>query len=471
LNLEDSRDRQRKQTTSYEGSPQEVGVELQDTAEALKPSPASKRERDDTRQEQVALLERILHKDNLNHAYKRVVSNGGSPGIDGMTVGELLPYLKTQGEAIRQMLLEGAYRPQPVRRVEIPKPDGGVRQLGIPTVLDRWVQQAVAQILTDVFDPGFSGQSFGFRPGRSAHQAIRAARGHIEEGFGWVVDLDIEQFFDRVNHDKLMALVARKVSDKRVLKLIRAYLESGVMLGGVKAKSQEGTPQGGPLSPLLANIYLDELDKELERRGHRFVRYADDVNIYLRSKKAAERTLKSITTFIGRRLKLKVNRTKSAADRPNKRKFLGVSFYKQKGKARNFIHRKSIARFKAKVREITSRSNGMSMVWRIEKLNRLIIGWVNYFRIADMKELARKMDSWIRRRIRMCYWKQWKRIKTKHDNLVTLGIEDRKAWEIANTRKGYWHTAGSYILSTSLTNEYLEKIGLISLTKRLSLMC
>lgn len=446
-------------------------MEPQDTVEVQSMSPASAREKDDTKQSQEALLERILTKDNLNRAYKRVVSNGGSPGVDGMTVDELLPYLKTHGEDIRQRLASGVYRPQPVRRVTIPKPDGGARQLGIPTVLDRFVQQAVAQILGEVFEPGFSNQSFGFRPGRSAYQAVHAARGHIEEGFDWAVDLDIERFFDRVNHDKLMALIARKVKDKRVLKLIRAYLESGVMLQGVKVKSEEGTPQGGPLSPLLANIYLDELDKELERRGHRFVRYADDVNVYVRSKKAAERTLQSITAFLKRRLKLKVNQAKSAADRPSKRKFLGISLCTQKGKVRTFVHRKSIARFKAKVREITSRSNGMSMPWRIVKLNQLIMGWVNYFRIADMRYIARILDGWIRRRLRMCFWKQWKRIKTRHDNLAKLGIKKSKAWEFANTRKGYWHTAGSYILSTSLTNAYLEKLGLVSLTKRLSLTC
>lgn len=437
----------------------------------LSTSPALKRDKDDRQESQEGLLERILHKGNLNQAYKKVVSNGGSHGVDGVTVNELLPFLKTYGQAIRQMLLEGTYSPQPVRRVEIPKPNGGVRLLGIPTVLDRFVQQAIAQVLTGVFDCGFSESSFGFRPKRSAHQGIKKARGHIEEGFSWVVDIDLEKFFDRVNHDKLMSLVARKVKDKRVLSLIRKYLESGVLLNGVKVKSKEGASQGGPLSPLLSNIMLDELDKELEERGHRFCRYGDDCNVYVKSKKAAERVLKSITTFIERVLKLKVNHTKSAADRPHKRKFLGVSFYIRQGKVRNFIHRTSIARFKAKVKAITARSNGKSMAWRMEKLNQLITGWVQYFKIADMKENARRIDGWIRRRLRMCYWKQWKKIKTKHDNLVKLGIADSKAWEFANTRKGYWHTAGSCILSTSLTNEYLHKLGFMSLTKQLSLSC
>jgi RNA-directed DNA polymerase len=352
--------------------------------------------------------------------------------------------------------------------VEIPKPDGGVRQLGIPTVVDRLIQQAIAQELNRTIDKDFSASSYGFRPGKSAHQAILAARSYIEQGQRWVVDIDLEKFFDRVNHDKLMSLVARKVKDKRVLKLIREYLESGIMLNGVKVKSEEGTPQGGPLSPLLANIMLDELDKELERRGHKFCRYADDCNIYVRSEKAGKRVMASITHYIEKVLKLKVNRNKSAVDRPNRRKFLGLSFYVMKGKARNFIHKKPLTRFKAKVKAITSRSNGMSMEMRKERLNWLISGWVNYFHIADMEKVAKELDQWVRRRIRMCYWKQWKKNSTKYENLMKLGLNKYQAWEYANTRKSYWHTAGSYILATTLTNEYLEKHGFPSLTKRLS---
>ena len=295
-----------------------------------------------------------------------------------------------------------------------------------------------------------------------------AARSYIKQGYRWTVDIDLEKFFDRVNHDKLMSLVAEKVKDKRVLKLIRKYLESGIMLEGVKVKSEEGTPQGGPLSPLLANIMLDELDKELEKRGHKACRYADDCNIYVKSKRAGDRVIESITRFIEDVLKLKINRNKSAVDRPSKRKFLGFSFYVKKGEARNFIHRKPVERFKKKVREITAISNGKSMEWRKEALNYLITGWVNYFRIADMKSIAESLDQWIRRRIRMCYWKQWKKISTKHNELVKLGIDDRKAWEHANTRKGYWRISNSLILSTSLTNKYLEEQGCISLTKRLS---
>lgn len=461
---------QRKQTIPIEiGSlRREVGVEHRDNAEVLSISPASESGKNDMQGVEDDLLERILSRDNLNLAYRRVKANRGSHGVDGMVVDELLPYLKQHGETIRQRILAGEYDPQPVRRVEIPKPDGGVRLLGIPTVVDRLIQQAIAQELNKIFDPDFSENSFGFRPNKSAHQAIMVARSYIEQGYHWTVDIDLEKFFDRVNHDKLMSLVARKVKDKRVLKLIRRYLESGIMLNGVKVKSEEGTPQGGPLSPLLANIMLDDLDQELERRGHKFCRYADDCNIYVKSKKAGERVMESITNYVEEVLKLKINRTKSAVDKPSKRKFLGFSFYTKKGVARNFIHKKPIQRFKKKVKEITARSKGKSMEWRKEALNHLITGWINYFRIADMKAIAGELDQWIRRRIRMCYWKQWKKIGTKHDNLVKLGIDTSKAWEFANTRKGYWRISHSYILSTSLTNKYLEEQGFLSLTERLS---
>jgi RNA-directed DNA polymerase len=462
---------QRKQTTScgHEGSLREVGVERRDSAEVPSISPASERRRNDMQEVGDDLLEWILSRDNLNLAYKRVKANKGSHGVDGMKVDELLSFLKQHGETLRQSILVGEYVPQPVRRVEIPKPDGGVRLLGIPTVVDRLIQQAMAQELNKIFDPDFSENSYGFRTKKSAHQAVIAARGYIEQGYRWTVDIDLEKFFDRVNHDKLMSLVARKVKDKRVLKLIRKYLESGIMLNGVKVKSEEGTPQGGPLSPLLANVMLDDLDKELEKRGHKFCRYADDCNIYVKSKKAGERVMESITEYIENVLKLKINRTKSAVDKPSRRKFLGFSFYIRKGIARNFIHKKPVERFKEKVREITSRSNGKSMDWRKEALNYLVTGWVNYFRIADMKTVAEELDQWIRRRIRMCYWKQWKKISTKHDELVKLGVDNHKAWEFANTRKSYWRTSASYILSTSLTNQYLEEQGFLSLAKRLSL--
>jgi len=451
-----------------EGWPQEAGVEPRGNAGALSDPSACEGGQDDSERKAERLLEAIVSRENLNLAYKRVKANGGSHGVDEMTIEELLPYLKQHGTALRQAILEGVYTPQAVRRVEIPKPDGGTRELGIPTVVDRLIQQAIAQVLNRVFDKGFSANSYGFRPGISAHMAIKAARKHIEAGGRWVVDLDLEKFFDRVNHDKLMSLAARKVKDKRVLRLIRKYLEAGVLANGVKVKNEEGTPQGGPLSPLLANIMLDELDKELEGRGHRFCRYADDCNIYVKSRKAGARVMDSITRYIERVLKLKVNRKKSAVDKPGRRKFLGLSFYITKGKARNFVHAKSIQRFKAKVREITSRSNGRGMEWRRDRLARLITGWVNYFHIADMRKNALELDGWTRRRIRMCYWKQWKRIKTKHDNLVRLGLDTSKAWEYANSRKGCWCIAGSVILKYALPNEYLEKLGFPSLSRRLS---
>jgi group II intron reverse transcriptase/maturase len=454
-----------------EGWPHEAGVEPRGSAGALSDPSASESGQDDSERKAERLLEAIVSRENLNLAYKRVKANGGSHGVDEMTIEELLPYLKQHGAALRQSILEGVYTPQAVRRVEIPKPDGGTRQLGIPTVVDRLIQQAIAQTLNSVFDKGFSANSYGFRPGRSAHMAIKAARSHIEDGNRWVVDLDLEKFFDRVNHDKLMSLVARKVKDKRVLRLIRKYLESGVLANGVKVKNEEGTPQGGPLSPLLANIMLDELDKELESRGHKFCRYADDCNIYVKSRTAGARVMAGITRYIEDVLKLKVNRKKSAVDRPGRRKFLGISFYITKGKARNFVHAKSIQRFKEKVREITSRSNGRGVEWRREKLARLIMGWVNYFQIADMQRNAGDLDGWIRRRIRMCHWEQWKRIKTKHDNLVRLGLNSSKAWEYANSRKGSWCIAGSIILKHALSNECLEKMGFPSLCRRLSSAC
>lgn len=401
----------------------------------------------------------------MRSALRRVKANKGSHGVDGMKVDELPAYLQTEWPTIRQSLLDGTYVPKPVRRVEIPKPDGGMRLLGIPTVLDRLIQQAMAQKLSEVFEPGFSRHSYGFRPGKSAHDAVRAAQEYIRAGYSYVVDIDLEQFFDRVNHDKLMARVARKVNDKRVLKLVRRYLESGVLVNGVKVANEKGTPQGGPLSPLLANILLDDLDRELERRGHRFCRYADDCNIYVRSKRSGERVMASIGRYIRERLSLEINKSKSAVDRPGARKFLGFSFYRKKDDVRIRIHPKATKRFKEKVRIITNRNRSMSMDERFRQLHSLCAGWINYFGLADAKMLTRELDEWMRRRIRACFWKQWKRIRTKRDNLVRLGADDGKAWEWANSRKRYWRIAGSWVLTTTLTNGALEKMGFVSLSK------
>jgi len=414
------------------------------------------------------LLEKVIDRENLNAAFKRVKANRGSHGVDEMELEELLPYLKQHGARLKQEILEGRYQPSPVRRVEIPKPDGGIRLLGIPTVVDRMIQQAIAQVLNPIFDPQFSESSYGFRAGRSGKQAIKKAQEYINSGNRWVVDIDLAKYFDTVNHDKLMGLVAKKVGDKRVLKLIRLYLESGVMINGVVVESEEGCPQGGPLSPLLSNIMLDKLDKELEKRGHKFCRYADDNNIYVKSLRAGQRVMKSITGYLEGELKLKVNQQKSAVDRPWKRKFLGFSFYPNKAGVGIRVHPKPVTKFKEKVREVLSRSNGWSTEQKIDAVNSKNIGWVNYFGIADMKKLAGELDEWIRRRLRMCIWKQWRKVKTRYDNLVQLGAESQKAWEFANTRKGYWRISNSPILNCILTNERLDKLGYLSLTKRYS---
>lgn len=444
----------------------EVRMESRSTAGVPSMSSMPQEERDDDNEYADELLEEILHRDNLNLAYKRVKANKGSHGIDGMTVNELLPYLKENGAQLRQSILEGTYRPRPVRRVEIPKPDGGKRLLGIPTVVDRVIQQAIAQILTPIFEMQFSANSYGFRPGRSAKQAIQKCKEYIETGYTWAVDIDLAKYFDTVNHDKLMRLLSETIEDRRVLTLIRKYLQSGIMINGVVQEAEEGVPQGGNLSPLLSNIMLNELDKELTKRELKFCRYADDANIYVRSQKVAERVMASITRFIEGELKLKVNQDKSAVDRPWKLKFLGFSFYHKKGGIGIRVHPKPVKKFKQKLKEITGRSNAMSIEERRKKLRECIVGWVNYFGMADMKATAKALDEWLRRRIRMCYWKQWKKVSTKHDNLVKLGLDARKAREYANTRKSYWHTANSPILSRTLTNERLSKIGFITISER-----
>lgn len=412
------------------------------------------------------LLERIVDKRNFFEAYKKVVANKGSSGIDGMKVDELLPFLQEHYETLKADLLNGKYKPQPVKRVEIPKPNGGTRSLGIPTVIDRLIQQAINQEINPIFDGKFSNNSYGFRPGRSTHMALKQAQKYIEEGYRQVVDMDLEKFFDNVNHDLLMHLVSQKIEDKRVLKLIREYLNSGIMLKGTVIKSEEGAPQGGPLSPLLSNILLDELDKELERRGHRFCRYADDCNIYVKSRRAGERVLKSITIFLERKLKLKVNTEKSAVSSPTKRKFLGYSFYFGKDGIKFRVHNKSYEKLKEKIKKITNRNISMNFDYRIKKLNEIIVGWINYFKLADMKSKLLELDKWIRRRLRVCIWKTWKKIKTRFQNLMKLGIPRNKAWEYANTRKGYWRISNSPILSKTVTNQRLINHGFKSLSSQ-----
>jgi RNA-directed DNA polymerase len=407
------------------------------------------------------MLEEILSPSNLNAAYQQVERNKGAGGIDGMEVESLKDYLVTHGEALLTSLYRGKYRPNPVRRVEIPKEDGSKRQLGIPTVVDRVIQQAIAQVLTQIYEPLFSEHSYGFRPGRNAHQALEECRSHITEGCVYVADVDLEQFFDTVNHSKLIEVLSRTINDGRVVSLIHKYLNAGVMTRGSYERSDEGVPQGCPLSPLLGNVMLNELDKELEQRGHRFVRYADDFLIFCKSRRSAERTLRSITTFIEKKLFLKVNDEKSQAVYITKVKFLGYSFYRKREEGRLRIHPKSVKKMKAKIKALTSRSNGWGNVKRKEKLSQFIKGWVQYFKLADMDNLLLRIDEWYRRRLRMVIWKQWKRIKTKLSNLTKLGMKQSKAWEWANTRKSYWHIANSYILATTITNERLRKAGYV----------
>jgi group II intron reverse transcriptase/maturase len=466
--LKDSTGSRKEQKTPKGGCPEEVRLETGGNSGVQQAEAASKNGYDDVQMVYTSnLLTWVLERGNMTKAYEKVIANKGSHGIDNMSVDQLKPHIKENWEAIKSQVLAGTYKPSAVRRVEIPKPDGGIRLLGIPTVLDRMIQQAIAQVLNGVFDHGFSESSYGFRRGRSAHGAIEAAREYISEGYKYVVDMDLEKLFDRVNHDKLMSLIARKVGDKRLLKLIRSYLESGIMINGVEVINEDGVPQGGPLSPLLSNIMLDELDKELEQRGHRFVRYADDCNIYVKSERAGKRVYEGIKGFLETKLKLKVNESKSAVDKPEKRKFLGFSFYRKKGgEPRIRVHNRSFQRLREKVRKVTNRNWGVSMEHRLKKLAEITNGWVNYFGVADAESQLQKLDGWIRRRLRACIWRQWKKVKTRFKNLKKLGASKEKAWEFANTRKGYWKISNSPILSTTITNQRLEKKGFKSLVNR-----
>jgi len=408
------------------------------------------------------LMEEVCERENLKAALRRVKANKGSPGVDGMTVIGIKDYLKQHWPAIRGQLLSGTYEPKPVRRVEIAKPDGGVRKLGIPTVLDRFIQQAVMQVLQRRWDRTFSDYSYGFRPGRSAQQAVAQAQQYIAEGHGWCVDLDLEKFFDRVNHDKLMGQIAKRIVDKRLLKLIRAFLNAGVMENGLVSPSVEGTPQGGPLSPLLSNLVLDEFDQELERRGHRFVRYADDCNIYVRSERAGQRVMESITRFITQKLKLKVNEAKSAVARPQERKFLGFSFTAGP-EVKRVIAPKALDRFKRRVREITGRAKGVSMKTTMEELAPYMRGWRSYFGFCETPEVLISLTGWVRRRLRCALWRQWKTVRRRRAALLELGVRPQLAANMAGSSRGPWYLALTKALNVGLSKAYFKSLGLPSL--------
>jgi len=408
------------------------------------------------------LMEEVCERENLKEALRRVKANKGSGGVDGMTIDGITDYLKQHWPAIRERLLNGTYEPKPVRRVEIPKPDGGVRKLGIPTVLDRFIQQAVMQVLQRKWDRTFSPHSYGFRPGRSAHQAVAQAQQYIAEGYGWCVDFDLEKFFDRVNHDRLMGQIAKRVEDKRLLKLIRAFLDAGVMENGLVHPSVEGTPQGGPLSPLLSNLVLDELDRELERRGHRFVRYADDSNIYVRSERAGQRVMESVTRFIMQKLKLKVNAAKSAVARPQDRKFLGFSFTTGP-EIKRAIAPKALDRFKGRVREITLRAKGVSIETTIEELAPYMRGWRSYFGYCETPWVLVGLTRWVRLRLRAAMWRQWKTPRRRRAALLELGVRTRLASNTAGSGRGPWYLAKAQALSLGLSNAYFKSLGLPTL--------
>jgi RNA-directed DNA polymerase len=445
-----------------EGYMQKVPAEQEGYAEAYAPSRITENNITNTGLSADGLLEKILDRDNMNKAFKKVKSNKGAGGIDGMEVDELLRHLKENGQQLTQAIRDGKYHPNPVKRVEIPKEEKGkVRRLGIPTVVDRVVQQAITQALSPIFEEQFSDNSFGFRPKRSAHDAIRRCKKNVDEGYKYVVDMDLEKYFDTVNQSKLIEVLSRTIKDGRVISLIHKFLGAGVVIGHKFEGTEVGVPQGGPLSPLLSNIMLNELDKELERRGHRFVRYADDMVIFCKSRKSAKRTLENILPYIEGKLFLKVNREKTVVDHISKVKFLGFAFYRHKEQTRVRIHPKAVAKMKTRIRELTARNNGCGNEELVYNLKKYIAGWINYFKLADMKQLLKETDEWMRRRIRMAYWKRWKKIKTKYRELKSLGISKYKAWEYANTRKGYWRISNSPILSQSLNNQTFKRLGFL----------
>lgn len=412
-------------------------------------------------------MEAVVERENMVKALRQVEANKGSAGVDGVSVECLRSILREHWPRIKEELLEGGYRPQPVRKVEIPKPGGkGMRQLGIPTVMDRLIQQALNQVMQPIFDPDFSESSYGFRPGRSAHQAVLKAREHAAKGKRWLVDMDLEKFFDRVNHDILMARVARKIDDKRVLQLIRRYLQAGIMIGGVVSPRTEGTPQGGPLSPLLSNILLDDLDKELEKRGHAFCRYADDCNVYVKSKRAGQRVLESLTGYLANKLKLKVNAEKSAVARPWERKFLGytMTFHKR---PRLKVAPAVVDRIRAKLRELFRVGRGRNIRNVVEELTPVLRGWANYFRLAEVKGIFEELDEWIRRKLRCILWRQWKRVYTRARNLMKLGLGEERAWRSATNKRGPWWNSGASHMNRCFPKRFFDRLGLVSLLSQL----
>jgi RNA-directed DNA polymerase len=459
--MSSSRDEQGRQkpsdrrTTEPAKQVKPVGMER-----SVEPSPARGNGKSDE-----GTWEAVFERENMQTALKRVESNKGAAGVDGREVQDLCGFLKEHRLEVREALESGTYRPSPVRRVEIPKPDGGVRQLGIPTVLDRLIQQAIAQVLTPMFETVFSPHSYGFRPGRSAHQAVQQAQEYIRAGYDWVVDIDLEKFFDRVNHDMLMARVARVVKDKRVLKLIRAYLESGVMINGLVMETEEGTPQGGPLSPLLSNIMLNDLDKELEKRGHKFVRYADDCNIYVKTPRAGERVLEGVKQYLGKKLKLKVNPKKSKVERANRAKFLGFSFFKRKGEVFIRIAYRTKERLMEKIRSLTKRTRSSKLEDVLSAINRYLTGWIAYYRLATTPSVYQELDEWIRRRLRQLLWKRWKQGTTRLRELVQLGVPPERArWGATGTSP--WRMAHCPPVHEALSNAFWRNSGLESITER-----
>lgn len=449
----------------FEDYLQRVSAEQKEYAEVCEPPKMTETDNTNTSKQTEELLEQILKTDNLNRAYRQVKRNKGAGGIDGMQVDELLHFLRDHKEELLESLRDKTYRPKPVRRVEIPKENGKIRKLGIPTVADRLIQQAITQVLSPIFEKQFSDNSFGFRPKRSAHDALQRCQKHITDGYRYVVDMDLEKYFDTVNQSKLIQILSETIKDGRVISLIHKFLRAGVIVEGLFEENLEGVPQGGPLSPLLGNIMLNECDQELEKREHRFVRYADDMMIFCKSKKAAKRTLDHILPYIEGRLFLKVNREKTKVAHVKNVKFLGYGFYIYRGEGRLRIHPKSIRKLKDKIREVTGRSNGMGIEERRTGINQIVRGWVNYFKLANAKNLLASLDEWLRSRIRMVTWKRWKKVRTRFENLKKAGITKDQAWQWANTRKSYWRIAHSPILHKALSNERFKRIGYLSFSE------